>query len=124
MSTAASTTYVSGAQMLRSIKGTGLTAWRLREILGQLLVEFPIKSRAEEIFVRQAASLAVISEHLQARYANGDLVDLRIIGAISKGLRTTLTNLRKRASHRGPPPPSIHERLAGFHEMLDAEDDA
>jgi hypothetical protein len=120
MSTA-SISYMAGEQMLRGIKRRSLIAGRLRDILNALLVEFPIRTRTDEILLRQAATLAVTSERLQVSHANGELVDLRIVGASSRLLRWVLTILRERNGQRGPVPASIHERLASFHEMLDED---
>jgi hypothetical protein len=116
-------TCITGAQMLRSIRGNSRTAGRLRDLLGSLLVEFTIRTRTDEIFIRQAASLAVISERLQTRYTSGDLVHLPTIAAFSQMLRVVLTRLRRRNGIRGPALPSQHERLASFHEMLSSDED-
>jgi hypothetical protein len=115
-------TYLSGEQMLRGIKRRGLIAGRLRDILNGLLVEFPVRTRVDEILIRQAATLAVVSERLQVGHTNGELLDLRIVRASSKMLRWVLNIMRERNGQRGPAPASIHERLASFHETLDADD--
>jgi hypothetical protein len=115
---------ITSALLLRSVAGTSLTAGRTRDILNQLLIEFPVACPVGEILVRRATTLAVVSERLQTQFSSGVLLDVNAISIFSRALRVVLTNLRLLHKHRGPPlPGTAHGRLAIFHETLDLEHD-
>jgi hypothetical protein len=113
---------MNGTRMLEGIDGRSAIARRLRDILRGLLVEFEIETPADDILIRQAASLAVISEQLQARIVNGELPDVKTLTNLSGQLRRILADLRQRQSRNGPAPPSLHEHLASYGTRLNDED--
>jgi hypothetical protein len=122
--TATAVCSITSARLLRSVRGTGQTAGRVRDILGQLLIEFPVTCPVGNALVHQATALAVISERLQTRHTNGELIDLNVVSIFSRALLVILSNLRMLHGHRGPPlPGTAHGRLASFHEALDLDDD-
>jgi hypothetical protein len=105
----------NGAQMLDGIDGRSTIARRLRDIVRGLLIEFEITTEADDLLVRQAAVLSVLSEQLQAEMVRGSPI-----------CHKTLGDLRQRTGQRGPAPPSLHEHLASFDTLLgdDDEEDA
>jgi hypothetical protein len=113
----------NGRQMLDGIDGRSAIARRLRDIVRGLLVEFDITTDADEVLVRQAATLSVLSEQLQAQLVRGELVDAKTITNLSGQLRRILADLRQRTGQRGPAPPSLHEHLASFGRLLGDDDD-
>jgi hypothetical protein len=72
----------NGKQLLDGIDGRSTIARHLRDILQGLLVEFEVDTEADELLIRRAATLSVISEQLQTQIVNGERVDF-----------TTVTNL-------------------------------
>lgn len=113
----------NGKQLLDGIDGRSAIARRLRDILHGLLIEFEIQTPADELLIRQAASLSVISEQLQTKIVNGELVDVSTVTNLSGQLRRILGDLRKRSGQRGPAPPSLHEHLAAFGTRLGDDDE-
>jgi hypothetical protein len=112
----------NGRQLLDGIDGRSAIARRLRDILRSLLVEFEITTEADELLVRQAAMLSVISEQLQAQMVRGEPICHKTLSNISGQLRRILSDLRQRNDLRGPPPPSIHQHLAEIGTTIDVED--
>ena len=109
--------------MLDGIDGRSVIARRLRDILRGLLNEFEIVTEADELLVRQAATLSVISEQLQTKLVNGELVDVKTTANLAGQLRRILGDLRRRSDQPGPAPPSLHEHLSAFGTRLGNEDD-
>jgi hypothetical protein len=113
----------NGRQMLDNIDGRSTIARRLRDILRGLLIEFEITTEADDLLVRQAATLSVLSEQLQAQMVRGEPICHKTISNISGQLRRILGDLRQRTDQRGPAPPSLHEHLAAFGTTLDVDDE-
>jgi hypothetical protein len=92
----------NGRQLLDGIDGRSAIARRLRDILRSLLVEFEITTEADELLVRQAAMLSVISEQLQAQMVRSEPICHKTLSNISGQLRRILSDLRQRNDLRGP----------------------
>ncbi len=65
----------------------------------------------------------MISEQLQTKIVNGELVDIKTMTNLSGQLRRILLALRQRNDQRGPAPPSIHEHLAAYGTRLGDDSD-
>lgn len=115
----------NGLRMLDGIDGRSAIARRFRDIWHGLEQEFEINSESDQVLVKQAAALAIVSEQLQAQVVRGELVDHRQIINLAGQLRRTLATLRARTALHGPAPASIHEHLASFGHRLndDYEED-
>jgi hypothetical protein len=113
----------NGTELLRNIDGRSPLARRFRDVLRGLLVEFDVDTEAGHILLRQATFLTLLSEQLQTRIVNGEIIDTRVVVNLAGGLRRTLAALRQRTGQRGPAPPSIHQRMAEFGQTLDFDPD-
>ena len=110
----------NGAQLLRGIDGRSPIARRLRDILRGYHEEFHVTTEHERTLARQAATLAVVSEELQAQLVRGELVDADTITKLTGQLRRVLADLRQRTRADQPAPPSLHDHLA--IDDLDGDD--
>ncbi len=113
----------NGLKLLDNIDGRSAIARRLRDIVFGLEQEFEITTESDQLLLKQAAVLSVISEQLQSRVVRGELADHRQIINLAGQLRRTLATLRTRVGQNGPAPPSIHEYLASFGHRLNDDYD-
>ena len=73
----------NGTSLLDGIDGRNAIARRFRDILRGYEEEFTVATEAERVPVCQAATLAVLSEQLQAKLINGELIDADTISKVS-----------------------------------------
>jgi hypothetical protein len=65
---------------------------------------------------RQAATLAVLSEQLQAQLVKGKPLDADILAIITGQLRRVLADQKRGAQAGAPERPSIHDHLIANHD--------
>ena len=112
----------NGLKMLDGIDGRSAIARRLRDIVFGLELEFQVSTDSDRALVRQAAVLSVLSERLQTKLVNEELVDIKTITNLAGQLRRILADLRQRTDQRGPPPASLHEHLSLYGTRLNDDD--
>ena len=91
-------------------------ARRFRSILRNLEAEY----ETDRALIRQAATLTLLAEQLQAQLVRGEPIVPDTISKLTGQLRRVLAELRQRTAEGEPAPPSLHDHL-GIH---DADDDA
>jgi hypothetical protein len=74
--------------------------------------DYDITSEADRNLVRQAATLALKSEQMQAALVNGEAVDADTLTKLAGQIRRVLADLRRKGEAAAPTPLSIHEHLA------------
>jgi hypothetical protein len=104
--------------LLRGIDGRSPIARRFRDILRGHEEEFHVTTEHERTLARQAATLAILSEELQAQLVRGELVDADTITMLTGQLRRVLADLRHRTA-ADQPTASLQDHLA-----IDDEGDA
>jgi hypothetical protein len=112
----------NGLRMLDGIDGRSAIARRLRDIVYGLEIEFEVTTDSDRTLVKQAAVLSVLSERLQTKLINDELVDAKVITNLAGQLRRILADLRRRIGQQGPPPPSLHEHLSLYGKRLNDDD--
>src|ERR1700688_758670 len=95
-------------------------ARRFRSILRNLEAEYETEMETDRALIRQAATLTLLAEQLQAQLVRGEPIVPDTISKLTGQLRRVLAELRQRTAEGEPAPRSLHDHL-GIH---DADDDA
>lgn len=102
----------NGTRLLVGVDGRSPTARRFRDLVRSYETEFETVTEVDRNLIRQAALLALKSEHLQAAVVRGEPVDTDTLTNLTGQLRRTLADLRRKAEATAPTAPSILESLA------------
>jgi hypothetical protein len=77
----------NGSELLQGIDGRSPLARRFRDVLRGLLTEFDVDTEAENILIRQAVTLTLLSERLQSCIVRDEPVDPAIVMNLAGALR-------------------------------------
>jgi len=109
----------NGTRLLTGVDGRSAEARRFRDLVRSYESEFESTSEADRNLIRQAALLALKSEHLQAAVVRSEPVDADTLTKLAGQLRRVLGDLRRKAEEQAPAPISLHEHLSRSAEPLD-----
>ena len=103
----------NGSRLLEGIDGRSPIARRFRDLVSSFahdLGGMVQLSEADRALVKQAASLTVLSEQLQAAIVRGEPVDPDSLIRLTNTARRTLAGIRRKEQ---PKPPALGDYLAG-----------
>ncbi|WP_316229608.1 hypothetical protein [Bradyrhizobium sp. SZCCHNR1070] len=113
----------NGTRLLVGVDGRSAEARRFRDLVRSYESEFESTTEADRNLIRQAALLALKSEHLQAAVVRGEPVDADTLTKLTGQLRRILADLRRKSEAQAPAPLSIHQHLSRHAEPAhDAEE--
>jgi hypothetical protein len=113
----------NGSKLLTGVDGRSTVARRFRDIMRGYAEEFEVVTEAEQVLVRQAATLAILSEQLQAQLVKGEPIDADTITKLTGQLRRVLADLKRKAQASAPERPSILDHFASYPADADASRD-
>jgi hypothetical protein len=103
----------NGSKLLVGIDGRSPMARRFRDLVQAYSAEIGGElTQFEKAMVKQAASLAIAAETMQAKVINGELVNSDDLIRISSEVRRILDALAEKAGKRKPAAPTMSQLLA------------